>query len=136
MLPLMLKTSANPAGPPLSAFDQLREAVIADRAQFFEGCFWRQTDFTEDLRWPRSLSTPDPSGKRVLLHTAPSFVCDWQWRLGYRFIPRNGALRRCLAKKVQQFRVHFLRVRPGDAMRAVLDDNLPRTLDQFRGPLT
>lgn len=33
--PLMLKTSANPAGLPIEAFDQLRAAVIADRAQFF-----------------------------------------------------------------------------------------------------
>jgi non-heme chloroperoxidase len=34
--PLMLKTDANPLGLPLSAFDQLRTAVQADRAQFFK----------------------------------------------------------------------------------------------------
>jgi non-heme chloroperoxidase len=34
--PLMLKTSANPAGLPLEVFDQLRENVRADRAQFFK----------------------------------------------------------------------------------------------------
>jgi non-heme chloroperoxidase len=33
--PLMLKTSANPAGLPMEAFDQLRAAVHADRSQFF-----------------------------------------------------------------------------------------------------
>jgi non-heme chloroperoxidase len=34
--PLMLKTSANPAGTPIEAFDQLRAAVQADRSQFFK----------------------------------------------------------------------------------------------------
>jgi non-heme chloroperoxidase len=34
--PLMLKTDANPSGLPMEAFDQLRAAVLADRAQFFE----------------------------------------------------------------------------------------------------
>jgi non-heme chloroperoxidase len=34
--PLMVKTDANPAGLPLSAFDQLREGVRNDRAQFFK----------------------------------------------------------------------------------------------------
>jgi non-heme chloroperoxidase len=34
--PLMLKTPANPGGLPMEAFDQLRAAVQADRAQFFE----------------------------------------------------------------------------------------------------
>jgi non-heme chloroperoxidase len=34
--PLMLKTAANPAGLPIEAFDQLRSAVQADRAQFFK----------------------------------------------------------------------------------------------------
>src|ERR1700723_3510162 len=34
--PLMLKTDANPLGLPMSAFDQLRSAVQADRAQFFK----------------------------------------------------------------------------------------------------
>ena len=33
--PLMLKTAANPGGLPMEAFDQLRTAVHADRAQFF-----------------------------------------------------------------------------------------------------
>jgi len=33
--PLMLKTSENPLGLPISVFDQLRAAVQADRAQFF-----------------------------------------------------------------------------------------------------
>jgi non-heme chloroperoxidase len=33
--PLMLKTPANPGGLPMEAFDQLRAAVQADRAQFF-----------------------------------------------------------------------------------------------------
>jgi non-heme chloroperoxidase len=33
--PLMLKTPANPGGLPMDAFDQLRSAVQADRAQFF-----------------------------------------------------------------------------------------------------
>lgn len=34
--PLMLKTPANPAGTPLDAFDSLRRAVQADRAQFWK----------------------------------------------------------------------------------------------------
>jgi non-heme chloroperoxidase len=34
--PLMLKTSANPGGLPMDAFDQLRASVLADRAQFFK----------------------------------------------------------------------------------------------------
>lgn len=34
--PLMLKTGANPAGLPLSAFDQIRAGVLADRSQFFK----------------------------------------------------------------------------------------------------
>ncbi|HEY7402684.1 MAG TPA: alpha/beta hydrolase [Candidatus Angelobacter sp.] len=34
--PLMLKTAANPGGMPMEAFDQLRDAVIKDRAQFFK----------------------------------------------------------------------------------------------------
>ena len=33
--PLMLKTEKNPGGLPIEAFDQLRAAVLADRAQFF-----------------------------------------------------------------------------------------------------
>jgi len=33
--PLMVKTAANPAGLPIEAFDQLRAAVLTDRAQFF-----------------------------------------------------------------------------------------------------
>ena len=34
--PIMLKTDANPEGLPLSAFDQIRNAVVADRSQFFK----------------------------------------------------------------------------------------------------
>ena len=34
--PLMLKTVANPGGLPISAFDELRAAVIADRPQFWK----------------------------------------------------------------------------------------------------
>jgi non-heme chloroperoxidase len=34
--PLMLKTSANPGGLPIEAFNQLRAAVQADRSQFFK----------------------------------------------------------------------------------------------------
>jgi non-heme chloroperoxidase len=34
--PLMLKTPANPAGLPISAFDQIRDGVRTDRAQFFK----------------------------------------------------------------------------------------------------
>lgn len=34
--PLMLKTAANPSGLPIDAFNQLRSAVLADRAQFFK----------------------------------------------------------------------------------------------------
>jgi non-heme chloroperoxidase len=34
--PLMLKTSANPAGLPIEAFDELRAGVLADRSQFFK----------------------------------------------------------------------------------------------------
>jgi len=34
--PLMLKTAANPGGLPIEAFDQLRTAVLTDRAQFFK----------------------------------------------------------------------------------------------------
>jgi len=33
--PLMLKTSANPLGLPLSVFDGLRDSVVDDRSQFF-----------------------------------------------------------------------------------------------------
>jgi len=33
--PLMLKTSANPGGLPIEAFDQIRTAVLNDRSQFF-----------------------------------------------------------------------------------------------------
>lgn len=33
--PLMVKTDGNPAGQPMEAFDQLRAAVLNDRAQFF-----------------------------------------------------------------------------------------------------
>src|SRR5580692_4454426 len=34
--PLMLKTDTNPEGLPLSAFDQIRDSVVADRSQFFK----------------------------------------------------------------------------------------------------
>jgi len=34
--PLMLKTEKNPAGQPLAAFDGLREALLANRAQFYK----------------------------------------------------------------------------------------------------
>jgi non-heme chloroperoxidase len=34
--PIMLKTPANPGGLPISAFDQLRAGVHADRSQFFK----------------------------------------------------------------------------------------------------
>jgi non-heme chloroperoxidase len=34
--PIMLKTAANPGGTPMEAFDQIREAVRSDRAQFFQ----------------------------------------------------------------------------------------------------
>ena len=34
--PLMLKTSANPSGTPIQAFDQIRAGVLADRSQFFK----------------------------------------------------------------------------------------------------
>ena len=34
--PLMVKTSANPGGLPIEAFDQLRASVQADRSQFFK----------------------------------------------------------------------------------------------------
>src|SRR6476660_9122879 len=34
--PLMLKTSANPAGTPMEAFDQIRAGVLSDRSQFFK----------------------------------------------------------------------------------------------------
>jgi len=34
--PLMLKTSANPGGLPMSAFDEIRAGVLADRSQFFK----------------------------------------------------------------------------------------------------
>ena len=33
--PLMLKTSANPEGTPIEAFDQIRSSVLNDRSQFF-----------------------------------------------------------------------------------------------------
>jgi non-heme chloroperoxidase len=33
--PIMVKAAANPGGLPVEAFDQLRAAVLADRAQFF-----------------------------------------------------------------------------------------------------
>ncbi|MFH0922321.1 MAG: alpha/beta hydrolase, partial [Fibrobacterota bacterium] len=34
--PLMLKTSANPGGLPIDAFDKIRAGVLADRSQFFK----------------------------------------------------------------------------------------------------
>src|SRR6202051_1933592 len=34
--PLMLKTSANPGGLPMDAFDQIRAGVRGDRSQFFQ----------------------------------------------------------------------------------------------------
>jgi non-heme chloroperoxidase len=34
--PLMLKTTANPGGLPIEAFDQIRAGVLADRSQFFK----------------------------------------------------------------------------------------------------
>jgi non-heme chloroperoxidase len=34
--PLMLKTAANPGGLPISAFDEIRAGVVADRSQFFK----------------------------------------------------------------------------------------------------
>jgi non-heme chloroperoxidase len=34
--PLMLKTSANPGGQPVTVFDGLRSGVVADRSQFFK----------------------------------------------------------------------------------------------------
>ena len=34
--PLMLKTPANPGGLPISAFDEIRAAVVSDRSQFFQ----------------------------------------------------------------------------------------------------
>src|ERR1700692_2633029 len=34
--PLMLKTSANPGGLPMDAFDQIRGGVLGDRSQFFK----------------------------------------------------------------------------------------------------
>ncbi|HTJ27911.1 MAG TPA: alpha/beta hydrolase [Candidatus Limnocylindria bacterium] len=34
--PLMLKTTANPGGLPMEAFDQIRAGVLADRSQFFK----------------------------------------------------------------------------------------------------
>ena len=34
--PLMLKTEANPGGLPISAFDELRAGVLADRSQFWK----------------------------------------------------------------------------------------------------
>jgi non-heme chloroperoxidase len=34
--PLMLKTEANPSGLPMSAFDEIRAGVSADRSQFFK----------------------------------------------------------------------------------------------------
>jgi len=34
--PLMLKTSTNPGGLPIEAFDAMRAAVLADRSQFFK----------------------------------------------------------------------------------------------------
>jgi non-heme chloroperoxidase len=34
--PLMLRTSSNPGGLPLEAFDQIRAAVVADRSQFWK----------------------------------------------------------------------------------------------------
>ena len=34
--PLMLKTTANPGGLPMEAFDRIRAGVVADRSQFFK----------------------------------------------------------------------------------------------------
>jgi len=34
--PLMLRTAANPNGTPMEAFDQIRQAVLSDRSQFWK----------------------------------------------------------------------------------------------------
>src|SRR6184192_425170 len=34
--PIMVKSASNPGGTPIEAFDRLRAAVLADRAQFFK----------------------------------------------------------------------------------------------------
>lgn len=34
--PLMVKTPANPGGLPMEAFDQIRQAIVEDRSQFFK----------------------------------------------------------------------------------------------------
>jgi non-heme chloroperoxidase len=34
--PLMLKTAANPGGPPIDVFDGIRKGVMSDRSQFFK----------------------------------------------------------------------------------------------------
>ncbi len=34
--PIMLKTPGNPGGLPMSAFDDIRAGVVADRSQFFK----------------------------------------------------------------------------------------------------
>ncbi len=36
VLPLMLKTAANPGGLPMQEFDKIRAGVVADRSQFFK----------------------------------------------------------------------------------------------------
>jgi non-heme chloroperoxidase len=55
--PLMLKTAANPAGTPIETFDQIRNAVVADRSQFwkdlslpFYGYNWPGAKISEGVR--------------------------------------------------------------------------------------
>jgi len=44
--PLMLKTEKNPGGLPISVFDGLRAALVANRAEFYKEITLRFTDTT------------------------------------------------------------------------------------------
>ena len=92
--PLMLKTAANPRGLPIEAFDQLRAAVHADRAQFFKDLsapfyganrpgskvsqglrdsFWLQGMLSADTKPPTTASRPSP--KPTSPKTSRSSTC-------------------------------------------------------------
>jgi pimeloyl-ACP methyl ester carboxylesterase len=58
--PLMVKTSANPGGLPVSVFDGIRAAVLADRSKFFK-----------ELTLPKLI----PNAKLMVYKGAPHGLC-------------------------------------------------------------
>src|SRR5258708_15149733 len=51
---------------------------------------------------------------------------------GFVFGSGDGALRDAFPKEVRQLKVHFVRMRPGDAVRAILHYHVASALDQLR----